>query len=52
MTKPGTPSGAVHQGPPELPSIRKRRPLLYWTLIIAVLAMLIPLVAGMVQVLL
>lgn len=51
VTQPGTPDGAVYQGPPELPSIRKRKPLLYWTLIVAVLAMLIPIVAGLIQVL-
>lgn len=50
MTQPGTPSGAVYQGPPELPSIRHRRPLLYWTLIVAVLAMLVSVVAGIIQV--
>ncbi|MEL6981762.1 MAG: hypothetical protein AAFO29_05000 [Actinomycetota bacterium] len=52
MTEPGTQPGAVYQGPPELPSIRQRKPLLYWTVIVGVLAMLVPIVAGLIQVLL
>ncbi len=49
MTQPGTPDRPVQRGPAELPSIRKRRPLLYWTLIVAVVAMVVPLLAGIVQ---
>ncbi|MEM9561057.1 MAG: hypothetical protein AAGA93_00475 [Actinomycetota bacterium] len=55
VTQPGTgsPNGPGAAGPPPgLPSIRERRPALFWGLIVGMLAMLLPLVAGMIQVLL
>lgn len=50
ITAPGTAHGGA--GPvarPEMPSIRKRRPGLYWTVVLASLAMLLPLIAGLIQ---
>ena len=52
MTSPGTTPGPVERPVNELPSIRKRKPLLYWTLLVAVGAMILPLVAGLIQALL
>ena len=51
MTQPGTRSEPGYRPPPELPSIRHRRPVLFWTVIVAVAAMMVPVVAGMIQVL-
>jgi hypothetical protein len=50
ITDPGTASGGSGPVPRhELPSIRKRRPALFWTVVVASLAMLLPVVAGLVQ---
>jgi hypothetical protein len=50
-----TPKGTDPDLPPflnqnELPSIRQRRPVMYWVTVLAVLAMVIPLIAGFIQV--
>ncbi len=45
---PGS-SGQAPRPQPEFPSIRQRKPGLYWTLIVAVVALLVPLFAGLVQ---
>lgn len=52
VTEPGTSPEPEFRPTNELPSIRTRRPVLYWTLIVAVLAMVLPLVAGLIQALL
>lgn len=50
ITDPGTVPGRT--GPvtrPELPSIRKRRPALFWSVVVASFAMVVPMVAGLIQ---
>lgn len=50
MTAPGTrPDGPPVSDPSELPSIRKRKPALFWTVVVASLAMLVPVVLGFFQ---
>ena len=52
VTAPGTrPADGTRPPttPAELPSIRKRRPGLFWTVVLASFAMLVPLVLGFFQ---
>lgn len=53
VTEPGGKARSESgEGPPELPSIRQRQPVVFWTVILATAALVIPLVAGLIQVLL
>ncbi len=52
VTAPGTRAEPEFKPTSELPPIRHRKPVLFWTIIVAVAAMVLPLVAGLIQVLL
>ena len=53
VTEPGGgPQTGSGEGPPEFPSIRQRQPVVFWTVILATAALVVPLVAGLIQVLL
>lgn len=49
VTDPGTGPEPEFRPTSELPPIRQRKPVLFWTLIVAVAAMILPLVAGLIQ---
>lgn len=53
VTPPGTPSGSDGEArsavPPALPSLRERRPFLFWGLMLAVVSLVVPLFLGLFQ---